>query len=203
MTSNASVCDCPDECNMVRYSNEISSGTYPNPTTVFPSSILRRRKFRDLVTDDAAAFNRYAEYYYINDLELRWKSVHVFASSVRDRTNLIKLNVYLKSISGMSYIMDQRTTWADFICRPYLVHKWAAISLIVLMNFAAATGGLFGLGFGFSILSAAELFYFLTVRWCYHAHRAGKEKVAIKPGVFRGSLMRRRTHRNNRFNQVE
>lgn len=39
---------------------------------------------------------------------------------------------------------------------------------------SAATGGLFGLGFGFSILSAAELLYFLLIRWIYYWHQSRK-----------------------------
>jgi hypothetical protein len=33
------------------------------------------------------------------------------------RENFVKLNVYLKSDSGMCYIMKERTTWTDFICK--------------------------------------------------------------------------------------
>ena len=33
------------------------------------------------------------------------------------RNNFAKLNVYFKSTTGISYVMDQRTTWADFICK--------------------------------------------------------------------------------------
>ena len=30
--------------------------------------------------------------------------------------------------------------------------------------------GLMGLGFGFSILSAVEILYFVTIRWIFHRH---------------------------------
>jgi len=38
---------------------------------------------------------------------------------------------------------------------------------------------LLGLGFGFSILSAAELFYFLLIRWIYYWHKAKKEEERV------------------------
>ena len=41
--------------------------------------------------------------------------------------------------------------------------------------YEAAAGGLLGLGFGFSILSAAELFYFILVRWCYYWYQSKKQ----------------------------
>lgn len=42
---------------------------------------------------------------------------------------------------------------------------------------AAATGGLLGLGFGFSMLSAAEILYFIMIRWCYHHWQVKKEQA--------------------------
>lgn len=41
----------------------------------------------------------------------------------------------------------------------------------------AAAGGLFGLGFGFSLLSLAEIFYFSVVRWMFILHQKKKEKL--------------------------
>ena len=46
----------------------------------------------------------------------------------------------------------------------------------VALVIPAATGGLFGLGMGFSILSVAELLYFLLIRWIYYRHKAKKEQ---------------------------
>ena len=43
---------------------------------------------------------------------------------------------------------------------------------------SAATGGLFGLGFGFSLISAAEVFYFGFIRWG-HLFVSGKEGEKI------------------------
>lgn len=43
----------------------------------------------------------------------------------------------------------------------------------------AAAGGLLGLGFGFSILSAAELLYFFLVRWFYYWYRAKVKSRAV------------------------
>lgn len=48
----------------------------------------------------------------------------------------------------------------------------------------AATGGLLGLGFGFSILSAAELLYFFLLRWCYYWYQSKKKEqnlVHVQP----------------------
>jgi hypothetical protein len=48
--------------------------------------------------------------------------------------------------------------------------------------YSAAAGGLLGLGFGFSILSAAELFYFLLVRWFYYWYHSKREEIVqIRP----------------------
>ena len=44
--------------------------------------------------------------------------------------------------------------------------------------FVASCGGLLGLGFGFSVLSAAELFYFFLIRWCYHYYQSKKLQPA-------------------------
>lgn len=51
---------------------------------------------------------------------------------------------------------------------------------------AASTGGLLGLGFGFSLLSAAELFYYIFVRWYYYRIREREDQqkaliVALNP----------------------
>lgn len=43
-------------------------------------------------------------------------------------------------------------------------------------NNVAATGGLLGLGFGFSILSLAEIIYFLGLRWIYYWWKRKKLK---------------------------
>lgn len=84
--TNSSACDCPEECNSLWYRNEITTGTYPNPVTEYPISITRRWK------EDPISFKQYAE------------------------KNFAKLNVYFKSTTGIRYVMDMRTTWADFIC---------------------------------------------------------------------------------------
>ena len=43
----------------------------------------------------------------------------------------------------------------------------------------AAAGGLLGLGFGFSILSAAEFFYFLFFRWLYYRYYQKKQQQSF------------------------
>ncbi len=47
--------------------------------------------------------------------------------------------------------------------------------LPTVMEYAAA-GGLFGLGFGFSLLSLTEIFYFLVVRWMFILYQKKKKK---------------------------
>ena len=97
--------------------------------------------------------------------------------------------------------MDQRTTWADFICmsnilmvysidnnlsRFTLVYKIDYNVFIPYTSITAATGGLLGLGFGFSILSAAELFYFFLFRWFYYWCLSKKNKKfihALEPDI--------------------
>jgi len=44
----------------------------------------------------------------------------------------------------------------------------------------AATGGLLGLGFGFSILSAAEVLYFVFVRWIYYRYQKKKRQTIAR-----------------------
>ncbi len=89
------------------------------------------------------------------------------------RKNLAILNVFFDSLTGVCYIMDQRQTWADFICKKQHCEKnFITVFCNAHWNFTAAAGGLLGLGFGFSILSAAELLYFFTVRWFYYYYRA-------------------------------
>ena len=48
---------------------------------------------------------------------------------------------------------------------------------------SAATGGLFGLGFGFSLISAAEVFYFGFIRWVIYLYRERKEKKSTTVNV--------------------
>ena len=94
----------------------------------------------------------------------------------------IEMNVYLKSITGFGYVVDTRITWADFICEhslPEIKNNSQAIHLkiiIFIRTLKAATGGLLGLGFGFSIISAAEVLYFLFIRWIYYWNSARNEK---------------------------
>lgn len=136
VVQNSSLCECPDECTTVWYRNEISSGTFPNSVWEYPNSVLKRPEFQRLSTNHLDSYAK---------------------------KNFVKLNVYLKSDSGLCYIMTERTTWTDFI---------------------SAAGGLLGLGFGFSILSAAEIFYFFLVRWCYHWYHEKKQQqmvIQIRP----------------------
>ena len=75
--------------------------------------------------------------------------------------------------------MDQRTTWADFICKliNYINKNFIKITFIcVSCNSVktAATGGLLRLGFGFSMVSATEIFYFILVRWLWVGYRERK-----------------------------
>ena len=85
--TNSSACDCPEECSSLWYRNEITTGAYPNPVSEYPISIVNRWKDKN-----ETSFKEYA------------------------KKNFAKLNVYFKSTTGIAYVMDMRTTWADFIC---------------------------------------------------------------------------------------
>lgn len=66
-----------------------------------------------------------------------------------------------------------RQRYKNFVVRLYM---WVIINVVyrlLLLNghfwiSIASTGGLLGLGFGFSLLSAAEVFYYLFIRWMYY-----------------------------------
>ena len=59
VTSNTSACNCPDACDSVWYTTEISSGNGPNPTADYPSELIERiQKFRIM---NKTVFNIYAK----------------------------------------------------------------------------------------------------------------------------------------------
>ncbi|XP_046649836.1 pickpocket protein 28-like [Daphnia pulicaria] len=155
VVKNASSCDCPDVCTTVWYRNEISSGTFPNSVWEYPPTVIERPEFRDLSTEELIVYAK---------------------------ENFVKLNVYLKSDSGMCYIMKERTTWTDFI---------------------SAAGGLLGLGFGFSILSAAELFYFFLVRWFYYWYQSKRQDqmiIKVRPSYPLINTRKQMQRKSNRVN---
>merc|ERR1712071_274839 len=114
--SNTTCLHCEEKCDKIAFRNEISSGFYPNLVQEYPEALYKRYSF---TKED---LNSYAQ------------------------TNLVKLNVFMKSAAGTSYIMDQRVTWSDFV---------------------SSTGGVLGLGFGFSLISIIEVFYFSLIRWVF------------------------------------
>ena len=59
---------------------------------------------------------------------------------------------------------------------------------------SAATGGLFGLGFGFSLISAAEVFYFGFIRWVIYLFRGRKEKKSTKIKVLPAKSLTEHQH---------
>jgi hypothetical protein len=54
-----------------------------------------------------------------------------------------------------------------------------SLLFLIFVVYLAAAGGLLGLGFGFSILSAAELFYFFLVRWFYYWYQSKRQDQMI------------------------
>ncbi len=65
--------NCPEDCDLVWYRSEISSGFYPNPVSSYPRSIRHRPEFRNMSQSE---FHDYATYilkiiyvsYYSQDL---------------------------------------------------------------------------------------------------------------------------------------
>ena len=150
-TTNSTQCNCPEQCNYIWYRNEITTGTYPNSVSDYPLLVIQRFQSDN---KNGKSFDEYA------------------------KENFAKLNVYFKSTSGLRYIMDMRTTWADFICASLIIYNCLLLVVDYIIIFAnkAATGGLLGLGFGFSLISAAEVMYFMLVRWFIYFYRSRKER---------------------------
>jgi hypothetical protein len=62
---------------------------------------------------------------------------------------------------------------------PVIFRKLMSLLFLIFVVYLAAAGGLLGLGFGFSILSAAELFYFFLVRWFYYWYQSKRQDQMI------------------------
>ncbi|KAK2720461.1 hypothetical protein QYM36_004368, partial [Artemia franciscana] len=80
-----------------------------------------------------------------------------FSNRTYNSENLSRLHFFYKDAYVIHYIRDLRLAWEDFI---------------------ASTGGLLGLGTGFSLLSGVELIYFFTVKW-YSKHKEIKKRKTI------------------------
>lgn len=154
--SNTTCLHCEEKCDKIAFRNEISSGFYPNLVQEYPEALYKRYSF---TKED---LNSYAQ------------------------TNLVKLNVFMKSAAGTSYIMDQRVTWSDFV---------------------SSTGGVLGLGFGFSLISIIEVFYFSLIRWvfskqpfgCKNISRSSKKGSDLAKRKLRRSIIRRRVQLHKDF----
>ncbi len=110
------------------------------------------------------------------------------------RKNVALLNVFYKQMTGYSYQKDERYGIDDFICKwssPicfdivchiilifivvffsfFLKSHWFLFCNISLCCILASIGGLLGLGFGFSVISAIEFVYFFGIRLIFYNKR--------------------------------
>lgn len=97
------------------YTTRISSGDGPNPVADRPEKLLDKLpQLRNMTKEDFEAYAQYIFTYFVDpSYSQRFEKFAILCC----RKNLAILNVFFDSLTGVCYIMDQRQTWADFICK--------------------------------------------------------------------------------------
>jgi Amiloride-sensitive sodium channel len=96
------------------------------------------------------------------------------------------MHFFFGDMQAVSYEKDERINFVNFLGKDCTGKKFF-VTEVEKNLIAASTGGLLGLFHGFSVLSAVEVLYFLTIRllcsWRNHGAARKKVAMATKPQV--------------------
>ncbi len=141
-------CNCPHDCEETVYSTDMSQAD------LRPDSLIFERLKKD--------------YKPVKNLVQKIASLETNQTSARNRFLLWRLQDRLKELEG-------NTSLVHIYFKELGIIKYSKDELYGAMDVIAAFGGIVGLCMGFSLLSAAELIYFFTLR--FWLDRQAKKKA--------------------------
>ena len=171
-TSNSQVIDCPDECDSTKYGYQVSYAEFEDNGDFFLEALLcKGNKTSKAVNDQFfAEYERYVQDRFAKmikpDDDEAWDGKVLGPPQTKESCvqktvkNKIRkmtyLHVYFNNFGVTKFTKSQLYGWQDLI---------------------GVFGGIVGLCMGFSLLSAAELIYFFTIRlWVDDARNKAKKK---------------------------
>ena len=174
-TSNSEVVDCYDECDSTKYGYQVSYGEFEDNGNFFLEALLRKGNDTSKPVNDKffAEYERYIQDRFAKKIKpTEWNGTvagppqeawvsptdeNCVRKTVRNKIRkMTYLHVYFNSFGVTKFTKSQLYGWQDLI---------------------GVFGGIVGLCMGFSLLSAAELIYFFTIRlWVDDARNKAKKK---------------------------
>jgi len=146
---------CPDECESIEYSAQISYADFRDPGNFFFKNLLKKKTDKKPVVNKALfkEYETYAKSYFggidilgppIENRDPRPEQKSCLERTIRNKISKMSyIHVYFKSFGMTKFSRNVVFGWQDLI---------------------AFFGGICGLCLGFSLLSGAELIYWFTLR---------------------------------------